>query len=77
MNEHKLVLKHNQWAKGIQAYLATINFVDEYLGKFLDALEKSKYMDNTIVILWGDHGWHLGEKEHWRKMALWLSLIHI
>ena len=71
VNEHKLVLKHKQWAKGVQAYLATINFADKYLGKFLDALDKSKYADNTIVVLWGDHGWHLGEKEHWRKMALW------
>jgi arylsulfatase A-like enzyme len=70
-SEHKLVIENNQWEKGIQAYLATINFADKYLGKFLDALDKSKYADNTIVVLWGDHGWHLGEKEHWRKMALW------
>ena len=35
------------------------------------ALEKSKHAENTIIVLWGDHGWHLGEKEHWRKHALW------
>ena len=40
-------------------------------GRVLDALEKSRHADNTITVLWGDHGWHLGEKEHWRKHALW------
>ena len=71
LSEHKLVVENNQWKKGVQAYLATINFADKYLGEFLDALDKSKYADNTIIVLWGDHGWHLGEKQHWRKMALW------
>jgi arylsulfatase A-like enzyme len=41
------------------------------LGRLLDAFEKSAYKDNTIICLWGDHGWHLGEKHHWRKFALW------
>lgn len=69
--DHELVLKYNQWHKGVQAYLATISFVDAYIGELLDALENSEYADNTIVVLWGDHGWHLGEKQHWRKHALW------
>ena len=69
--DHELVLKYDQWHKGVQAYLATISFVDAYVGKLLDALENSEYADNTIVVLWGDHGWHLGEKQHWRKHALW------
>ena len=38
---------------------------------WLNALENSEHADNTIVVLWGDHGWHLGEKQHWRKHALW------
>jgi arylsulfatase A-like enzyme len=37
----------------------------------LDAYEKSPHHANTILCLWGDHGWHLGEKQHWRKFALW------
>jgi arylsulfatase A-like enzyme len=37
----------------------------------LDAYEQSPHKGNTIVVFWGDHGWHLGEKEHWRKFALW------
>ena len=37
----------------------------------VDAFDKSAYKNNTIVVLWGDHGWHLGEKDHWRKFALW------
>jgi arylsulfatase A-like enzyme len=41
------------------------------IGRVVKALEESDYADNTIVILWGDHGWHLGEKQHWRKFALW------
>ncbi len=69
--DHMRVIEHNKWKEGIQAYLAAISFVDECLGKVLDALEKSEYRDNTIVVLWSDHGYHLGEKSHWRKSTLW------
>jgi arylsulfatase A-like enzyme len=63
--------KHEQWKKGIQAYLASIHYADAMLGRVLDALEKSSQRDNTIVVLWSDHGWHLGEKEHWQKFTGW------
>ena len=69
--DHAKVLKHDQWKQALQGYLASINFVDTCLGKVLDSLEKSPHADNTIVVLWSDHGWHLGEKKHWRKFALW------
>jgi arylsulfatase A-like enzyme len=41
------------------------------IGRLLDALEKSPARDNTVIVLWGDHGWSFGEKQHWRKFALW------
>jgi arylsulfatase A-like enzyme len=41
------------------------------VGRLIDALDRSPYRDNTIVVVWGDHGWHLGEKLHWRKFTLW------
>jgi arylsulfatase A-like enzyme len=41
------------------------------LGRLLDSLDESPYKDNAIICLWSDHGWHLGEKQHWRKFALW------
>jgi arylsulfatase A-like enzyme len=65
------IQKHDQWKKGVQAYLASIHFADAMLGRVLDALEKSPHRDNTIVVLWSDHGWHLGEKEHWQKFTGW------
>ena len=65
------IQKEGQWKKGIQAYLASIYFADAMLGRVLDALEKSPERDNTIVVLWSDHGWHLGEKEHWQKFTGW------
>lgn len=65
------IQKHDQWKKGIQAYLASIHFADAMLGRVLDALDKSPHRDNTIVVLWSDHGWHLGEKEHWQKFTGW------
>ena len=65
------IQKQGQWKQGIQAYLAAIHFADAMLGRVLDALEKSPQRDNTIVVLWSDHGWHLGEKEHWQKFTGW------
>jgi len=62
---------HKQWKQGIQGYLASIYFADAMLGRVLDALEKGPHADNTIVALWSDHGWHLGEKEHWQKFTTW------
>lgn len=53
------------------SYLACIAFVDEQIGPVLDALDASPHADNTLIVLWSDHGQHLGEKKHWRKQALW------
>ena len=54
-----------------RAYLANISYADYCLGVLLDALAKSKYADNTIIMLWGDHGWHLSEKMKYGKTDLW------
>ncbi|GAF03328.1 sulfatase [Saccharicrinis fermentans] len=55
----------------VHAYLACVTFVDDQIGKVLNALENSPNADNTIIVLWSDHGQHLGEKRHFRKQALW------
>lgn len=55
----------------VHAYLACVSFVDDQIGKLLDAVEKSPNGKNTIVVLWSDHGQHMGEKRHFRKQALW------
>ncbi len=54
-----------------RAYLANISYMDHCLGVVFDALTESKYADNTIVMIWGDHGWHLGEKMKYGKTELW------
>jgi len=69
--DHATVLKYGQWRKAVQGYLASITFADECVGKVIDALDAGPNRDDTIVVLWSDHGWHLGEKLHWRKFALW------
>jgi arylsulfatase A-like enzyme len=69
--DHEPMLKSGRWKHAIQAYLATIAYCDMNLGRLLDAFEKSAYRHNTIICLWSDHGWHLGEKHHWRKFTLW------
>jgi len=69
--DHKRVLKSGRWKEIVQAYLASIAFCDAQVGRLLEGLEASPYRDNTIVVLWSDHGWSLGEKSHWRKFALW------
>lgn len=69
--DHRSVLESGRWKEAVQAYLAAISYVDAQIGRVLDALRESPHADNTVICLWGDHGWHLGEKEHWRKFALW------
>ncbi len=61
----------------VRAYLACTSYVDYCVGIILDALEKSKYNDNTIIIIWGDHGWHLGEKLRFRKVTLWSEVTRM
>lgn len=55
----------------VRAYLAATTYADECVGVALDALRNSKYAENTIIVLFGDHGWHLGEKLRFRKTTLW------
>jgi arylsulfatase A-like enzyme len=72
---HKHVVQAGQWRNAVQGYLASIAYADVMVGKLLDGLEASPYAENTIVVLWSDHGWQLGEKEHWRKFALWENVV--
>jgi arylsulfatase A-like enzyme len=69
--EHDAIVKAGKWRELVQAYLACITFTDAQLGRVLDALAASPQRDNTIIVLWSDHGWHLGEKQHWHKFTLW------
>ncbi len=57
--------------EAIYGYLACVSYADAMLGRVLDALDNSPYKDNTIVILWSDHGYHHGEKGDWGKHNLW------
>jgi len=60
----------------VRAYLATTAYADAQIGRVLDALEKSEYRENTVVVFMSDHGFHLGEKHHWQKSTLWEEATH-
>ena len=69
--DYELVMKAGKYRELLQAYLASVSFADAMVGRLLDALEQSGHADRTIVVLWSDHGWHLGEKQHLHKFTLW------
>lgn len=60
-----------------RAYLAACSYADACLGVIFEALKKSPHYDNTIVIVWGDHGWHLGEKLRYRKGSGWIESTRV
>lgn len=63
--------EHDEWLPMTRAYLASVSFVDAMVGRVLAALDESGQADNTVVVLWSDHGWHLGEKDISGKNTLW------
>jgi len=66
-----------EWKHIIQAYLACVSFVDHELGRLLHALDNSEHSDNTVIVLWSDHGYRLGEKGTFAKHALWETATHV
>ena len=63
--------ENDEIGEATQAYLASVTFVDHQVGKLLEALDNSPYAENTIVVLFSDHGYHMGEKHRWAKFSLW------
>jgi arylsulfatase A-like enzyme len=76
-NEHERIMKEGKWREAVHSYLAAISFADAMIGRIVDALDRSPHAKNTIVVLWSDNGWHLGEKEHWHKSTLWQRATHV
>jgi choline-sulfatase len=68
---HEYMVESDEARHAVRAYLAANSFVDHLVGMVLEGLAKSGVADNTIVVLWSDHGFHLGEKQRWAKRTLW------
>lgn len=67
----------NQWRPLVRAYLASTTFMDAQIGRLLAALDASGAASNTVVVLWSDNGWHLGEKAVTGKNTLWKESTHV
>ena len=71
LRDHDNVTSTKQWKRAVASYLACIHYADANIGRVLEALAAGPNRGNTIVVLWSDHGWQLGEKQQWRKFTLW------
>ncbi len=70
-HEYNILKGAGRLKEAVRAYLACISYADDCLAPLVDALENNPDKENTIVVFWGDHGWHLGEKMRYRKFSLW------
>lgn len=68
--EHAFITQNGLWKKCLQAKYAATAYVDDQIGRLLDALDSGPNRDNTIIVFAADNGWHTGEKEHWSKFYL-------
>ncbi len=74
---HHNITRRGLWHKAVASYLACATFTDHCVGRLLDALDESPFANNTIIVLWSDHGFHVGEKMHWEKRSLWEESTHV
>lgn len=71
------VVEHDYYKDAARAYMATMSYADDMFGRIMDALDQSEYAENTIVIVVSDHGYHLGEKNHWHKATMWERSLRV
>ncbi|PHS15833.1 MAG: iduronate-sulfatase and sulfatase 1 precursor [Blastopirellula sp.] len=77
LSDHEYIVANDEWDATIRAYQASIAFVDHQIGRFVESLKHNPRGRETFVMLVSDHGWHLGEKKHWCKGAIWEQTTHI
>jgi arylsulfatase A-like enzyme len=68
---YEIIKDSGKWKEAVESYTSSINFIDYNIGLFLDSFFKLGYDENTILIVFSDHGYHLGEKGRWEKVTLW------
>jgi arylsulfatase A-like enzyme len=76
-HRYEKIVESGLWERVVQAYQAAISYADDHVGRVLDSLASSSFADDTVVIVWSDHGFHLGEKMHIEKFTLWERATHI
>jgi len=69
VHDHVVAVKARKQA--VRGYLAALSYADAMVGRVLDALAAGPHAENTLVVLWSDNGYHLGEKFAWAKHTLW------
>lgn len=73
----RILHEHGEYNEFLRAYLASIAYADSKLGMVLDRIEKCDLLDDTLIVLWSDHGWQLGEKLAFRKFTLWERALRV
>ena len=74
---HQWFVDSGRWKEAVQSYLACIRWTDEQVGRLIDAIDQRSLADNTVVVLYSDHGFFLGEKQRWAKQSLWERATHV
>jgi uncharacterized sulfatase len=74
---HDMGMNDRDKREVLRAYYASISYMDSLVGQAVGALEKAKKLDNTVIVFWSDHGYHLGEHFRWQKRSLFEESMRV